>query len=181
MTDKGIVRSIQNGNVRGLEELMNKYAAYVGTIVRRMVLPSLSESDAEEITADVFVSMWRNPDQLTAENLKSYLAATARNRSMSRLRSAKQFQPLDEEVLEVRGDVEKEVDRRLLARALAEALAEMERSDRDILVNTYYYCHSLKEIAAEWEITEGAAKTRLFRARSRLKKILMKRGIVYED
>ncbi|MDE6745451.1 MAG: RNA polymerase sigma factor, partial [Oscillospiraceae bacterium] len=42
-------------------------------------------------------------------------------------------------------------------------------------------CRTLKETAEELKITEEAAKTRLFRARSRLKKILTERGIVYED
>ena len=57
----------------------------------------------------------------------------------------------------------------------------LESSDREILVETYYYCSPLKETAAKLEITENAAKTRLFRARNRLKKILTERGIVYED
>lgn len=181
MNDEEIVRRLKKGDVRGLERLIDKYAAYIGTIIRRIVLPVLSESDAEEIAADVFTAVWRNPKTLTAENLKPYLAAAARNRSLSRLRSAKQWQPLDDELLSVSADIESETDKRLLAEALAGALAEMEASDRGILVSTYYYCRSLKETAAELQITEGAAKTRLFRARARLKKILTERGIAYED
>lgn len=184
MNDEEIVRRLKKGDVRGLERLIEKYAAYAGTIIRRIVLPVLSESDAEEIAADVFTAVWRNPKTLTAENLKPYLAAAARNRSLSRLRSAKQamqWQPLDDELLSVSADIESEADKRLLAEALAGALAEMESSDRGILVSTYYYCRPLKETAAELQITEGAAKTRLFRARARLKKILTERGIAYED
>ncbi|MCI9408420.1 MAG: hypothetical protein HFJ89_01195 [Oscillospiraceae bacterium] len=51
---------------------------------------------------------------------------------------------------------------------------QLEYSDRKILVETYYYCHTLKETANELGITENAAKTRLFRARARLKKYLRK-------
>ena len=181
MKDEEIVRRLKKGDVRGLESLIDKYAAYVGTIIRRIVLPALSESDAEELAADVFTSVWRNPKTLTAENLKPYLAAAARNKSMSRLRSSKQWQPLDDELLSVSADIESEADKRLLEEALSNALEEMESSDREILVWTYYYCRTLKETAEELKITEGAAKTRLFRARSRLKKILTERGIVYED
>ena len=181
MKDEEIVRRLKKGDVRGLESLIDKYAAYVGTVIRRIVLPALSESDAEELAADVFTAVWRNPKTLTAENLKPYLAAAARNKSLSRLRSSKQRQPPDDELLSVSADIESEADKRLLAEALANALEEMESSDREILVWTYYYCRTLKETAAELQITEGAAKTRLFRARSRLKKILTERGIVYED
>lgn len=181
MNDEEIVCRLKKGDVSGLESLIDKYAAYAGTIIRRIVLPSLSENDAEEIAADVFTAVWRNPKMLTAENLKPYLAAAARNKSLSRLRSEKTRQPLEDEYITAEGDIESETDKRLLAEELAAALEELESSDREILENTYYYCRPLKETAAKLHITEGAAKTRLFRARSRLKKILTERGFVYED
>ncbi|MCH5192543.1 MAG: RNA polymerase sigma factor [Oscillospiraceae bacterium] len=181
MKDEEIVRCLQNGKENGLEALIDKYAAYVGTIIRRIILPSMSESDAEELASDVFIAVWRDPGKLTGKNLRPYLAAAARNKALSRLRTAKQWQPIEDELLTAEGDFEKETDRRLLADALSAALEEMEASDREILVVTYYYCRSLKETAFGLGITEGAAKTRLFRARERLKKILTERGIVYED
>ena len=181
MKDDEIVRLLKNGKERGLEALIDKYAAYVGTIIRRIILPAMSENDVEELSADVFIAVWKNPGNLTAGNLKPYLAAAARNKAMSRLRTAKQWQPIDEEFLTAEGDFESEADKRLLAEALSAALNEMEAPDREILIGTYYYCRSLKESAAELGITEGAAKTRLFRARERLKKILTERGIVYES
>lgn len=181
MNDKETVRLLKKGNAKGLESLIEKYAAYAGTIIRRIVLPVLSESDVEELTADVFTAVWRNPKALTAENLRPYLAAAARNAALSRIRTLKDWQPLDDEFIMVCGNIENETDRRLLAEALAEAMDQLEDSDRKILVETYYYCHTLKETANELGITENAAKTRLFRARARLKKILTERGIVYED
>ena len=38
-----------------LSELMQQYTAYVGTIVRNILGKVLTESDVEEVTADVFV------------------------------------------------------------------------------------------------------------------------------
>ena len=181
MKDDDILHLLKGGKECGLEALIDQYAAYVGTIIRRIILPAMSENDAEELAADVFVAVWRNSSSLTAQNLKSYLAAAARNKALSRLRTAKQWQPIDEEFLTAEGDFESEADKRLLAEALSAALNEMEAPDREILIGTYYYCRSLKESAAELGITEGAAKTRLFRARERLKKILTERGIVYES
>ena len=181
MQDKEIVRLLKSGKVRGLEALMDKYAAYVGTIIRRIVLPALSESDVEELSADVFTAVWRNPNSVTADNIKSYLAAAARNKALSRLRTLKEWQPLEDEFITAEGDIENETDKRLLAEALSASMELLESSDREILVETYYYCRPLKEIAEKLGITENAAKTRLFRARGRLKKILTERGIVYED
>lgn len=181
MNDKETVRLLKNGNVKGLESLIDKYAAYAGTVIRRIVLPVLSESDVEELTADVFTALWRNPKMLTAENLRPYLAASARNAALSRIRAVKEWQPLEDEFIAFGGDIENETDRRLLAEALSEAMDQLEDPDREILAGTYYYCRTLKETAKELGITENAAKTRLFRARARLKKILTERGIVYED
>lgn len=181
MQDKEAVRLLKGGKVKGLEALIEKYAAYVSTVIRQIVLPAMSESDIEELSADVFTAVWRNPNSVTADNIKSYLAAAARNKALSRLRTLKEWQPLDDEFLSVSSDIESESDKCLLAEALDSALEALENSDREILVETYYYCRPLKETAAKLEITENAAKTRLFRARSRLKKILTERGIVYED
>lgn len=181
MQDKEAVRLLKSGKVKGLEAIIEKYAAYVSTVIRRIVLPALSESDIEELSADVFTAVWRNPYSVTADNIRSYLAAAARNKALSRLRTLKEWQPLEDEYLIAEGDLESETDKHLLSEALASALEELENSDREILVDTYYYCRPLKETAARFEITENAAKTRLFRARSRLKKILTERGIVYEN
>ena len=181
MQDKEAVRLLKSGKVKGLECLMDKYAAYVSTIIRRIVLPDLSESDVEELSVDVFTAVWRKPDSVTDKNIKSYLAAAARNKALSRMRTVKQWRPLEDEFITAEGDIEKEADKRLLAEALAAALGQLESSDREILVGTYYYCRSIKETAEKFGITQEAAKTRLFRARVRLKKILTERGIVYED
>ena len=35
MNDKETVRLLKNGNVKGLESLIDKYAAYAGTVIRR--------------------------------------------------------------------------------------------------------------------------------------------------
>lgn len=181
MNDKEIVRLLKSGRERGLEALIDKYAAYAGAVIRRIILPELSESDVEELAADVFTAIWRSPQKLTGENLKPYLAAAARNKALSRLRKRRDTPIDDDEFIAADVDFENEADRRLLAAELAAAMAELESPDRDILTAVYYCCRTLKETAEALGITEGAAKTRLFRARSRLKKILTERGIVYED
>ncbi len=181
MKDDDIVTRIKNKDVRGLEELIRRYGNYVGSVIRRVILPSLSESDAEELTADVFTAVWKRSERLTGENLKSYLAAAARNKAVSRLRTVREVLPLDEEIAVPDGSFENETDRRLLAEALKSALEAMEPSDRKILTDVYYYCRSVREVAEEAGISETAAKTRLFRARGRLKKILTERGFVYEN
>lgn len=69
MNDKETVRILKSGKVNGLEFLIDKYYAYVGTIIRRIVLPVLSESDVEELAADVFAAVWKSSKVITAEDV----------------------------------------------------------------------------------------------------------------
>ena len=39
---------------------IDRYTAYVATIVNNMLLPRLAASDAEEVVADVFLALWHN-------------------------------------------------------------------------------------------------------------------------
>ena len=56
------------------------------TIIRNVGRNVLSESDAEELTSDVFIALWNHADNLSDGSLKAYLGVTARNMAISRLR-----------------------------------------------------------------------------------------------
>ncbi|MDE6762199.1 MAG: hypothetical protein K2J73_00780 [Oscillospiraceae bacterium] len=69
MNDKEIVRRLKSWDVRGLESLIDKNDTYVGMIIRRIILSTLSESDAEELVVNAFTMIWCNPKMLTEKNL----------------------------------------------------------------------------------------------------------------
>ena len=60
---------------------------------------SMSHEDVEEVTADVFVTLWRSSESLIPLNLKGYLSRVARSLSMQRLREKVQVRPLDDDIL----------------------------------------------------------------------------------
>ena len=48
----------------------------------------------------------------------------------------------------------------------------MKEPEREILLRFYYYFQSIEEISAEMQMNPATVKTKLFRARKRLKEVL---------
>lgn len=182
MTERNLIRKLSAHQPEALEALMKQYAPYVGTIVRNIIGKYCSESDVEEIVADVFVAVWEHTDQLKAGKLRGYLAAIARNRAKNRIRSFHETAEPDEiDSLCAADDVEQEIDRKLLGELLQEVLHTLPQKDRDILVR-YYYCYeSIEHIAENLHISPSAVKMRLSRARKKMQQELIARGYAYEE
>ena len=60
-----------------------------------------------------------------------------------------------------------------------EVVNNMKQEDKEIFMSYYYYAKSIKEIADTLKIAESKVKSRLFRIRKKLKKVLEKRGYSY--
>lgn len=174
--DKKLVRQLRRKDEKALVLLVERYSAYVSTVVRNIVSGVLSESDIEELTADVFIRMWNSSEKLRAETLRPYMAAIARNLAVDRLRSLHFTVELDEIELSDGSDIEYETERRMLADELDRTIGEMEPRNRELLLRFYYYYQKIPQIAAEMRMSESACKTALHRARNKLKEILEERG-----
>ena len=175
MRESRLITLLQLQKPEGLQVLISTYQAYVGTIIRNITRSSLSEQDVEELTADTFF------DKLQAGKVRAYLAAIARNKAKSRLRSLSETIPLEEEaILLETADLEQEVEHTLLSEALQDTITTLSATDRDVLIRYYYYYQRIPEIAEELQLSVSAVKVRLHRARKKLKQLLIERGYVYE-
>lgn len=182
MGERNLIHRLRQHQPEALEELIQAYSPYVGTIVRNIIGQYLPESDVEELTADVFVAVWEHTDQLKVGKLSGYLAAIARNRAKNRIRSHHETIDL-EELAEICApeNVEEAIDKKLLAEILQDVLDTLSAKDREILVR-YYYCYeSVKQVADALNMTESAVKMRMSRARKKLQQELVERGYAYED
>lgn len=180
MKENVLIRGLQQKQTAALEALITAYGAYVRTIVENITRASLSESDAEEITADVFVAVWEHADKLREGQVRPYLATIARNKARSRLRCLHTTLPLEEAALPAGESPVSEAERHLQREALTSALETLDARDREMLVRYYYYCQRTAEIAAAMHLTNGAVKTGLHRARKKLGRILYERGFCDE-
>ena len=175
MDERTALEAMAAGDETALGWFIGRYAAYAATIINNMLLPRLSEADAEEALADVFVSLWRSAARIRPEGVRTYIAAIARNRALDALRAHRLTLPLEDDILSLPspGPDEAIMERELIERAAA-AVDAMPEPDRGIFLRRYYYGRSVAEIAAALDMNVNTVKTRLRRGRERLRAELMK-------
>lgn len=180
MNDKKLAQRLKRGDRLALDRAMDAYTGYLSTVVWRALGPAANAEDVEEIVSDAFLALWSRRDSLDPEQgLKSWLAAVARNRAVDRLRAAPPPPlSLDDETAGGGGESpEEELERRMFAGALRRAVEGLPPPDDQIVLRFYYEEEKLKDIARDLGLSVPAAKSRLCRARRKLKEILIKGGL----
>ena len=173
MNEAKALALLKKGDEEALSWFIDKYSNYVGTIVSNILQGSMTHEDVEEVTSDVFVTLWRSAENLYPLNLKGYLSRVARSISMQKLRDKVADLPLDEDILIL--DDDSEFDR--LAKEeqdemVRKAVYSMPQPDKEIFLRFYYYCQSVSLIANQMQMNQSTVKTKLRRGRERLRVIL---------
>lgn len=173
LTEAKALSKLQAGDPQALEWFIDRYSAYVGTIVHNILQDSMSRADVEEVTADVFVTLWKSAEKIVPLNLKAYLGRVARSLALRKLREQSQDLPLEEDILVLEEDslIEK-LDQGERDRLVREAVLSMPQPDREIFLRFYYYCQSILMIAEEMRMNPNTVKTRLRRGREKLRQHL---------
>ncbi len=180
MDDKALAAALRKGERRALDRAMERYTAYLSAVVRRTLGSAGTAQDVEELVSDAFLALWRHREDLRGESVKPWLAAVARNRAVDWLRTAKPAPlPLDEETVRSIPGPEAEAERREFAAELFAAVEDLPEPDRTLVEGYYYEGRKLKDLAKALGLPSSTAKTRLFRARQKLKETLTKGGSVY--
>ncbi|MCM1543057.1 MAG: sigma-70 family RNA polymerase sigma factor [Blautia sp.] len=182
MDERKALRELKRGNEKALVWFIDRYGAYVNTIIYNIIGSSLSGADMEEISSDVFFTLWRNAGKISHGKAKAYLGGVARNKAKERLRKAGRELPLEDDLILISGeDPEKALQERELTRFLRKAVLAMQHPEREIFIRHYYYCQPVSQIAEEMRINLSTVKTKLHRGRKRLKEILSEGGYTVGD
>ncbi|MEL6130902.1 MAG: sigma-70 family RNA polymerase sigma factor [Cyanobacteria bacterium J06628_4] len=176
-SDAALLASLRAGQVESLRTLYQRYGRLVYTLSRRILH---SDEEAEEITQDVFLTLW-NKDAYQAErgSLSRYLVVLARSRSIDKLRSQTSHRqrlhkwhlmmadvsptPLDVATLSERGE------------RTRQALANLSDNERQVIEIAYYEGLSQSEIAKRLNIPLGTVKSRSRQALRKLRQSLQAR------
>ncbi|MBP5493320.1 MAG: sigma-70 family RNA polymerase sigma factor [Clostridiales bacterium] len=164
---------LKAGDEEALEWFIDRYSAYVGTIVSNFLKGSMTYSDIEEVTADVFVTLWKSADRLYPLNLKGYLSRVSRSLSMQKLREQVQELPLDEDILII--DDQSAFDglaQEEQNQIVRQAVLAMPQPEREIFLRFYYYNQSVNEISVHMQMNANTIKTKLRRGRETLRQHL---------
>lgn len=182
MDEQEALRRLKREDERALEWFINRYAAYVNTIIYNITGSFASECDIEEISCDVFFTLWVNAKRVAPGKAKAYLGGVARNKAKERTRKIGAKTPLALDALVILGEnPQRELEAREQARYIRKALLAMEHPEREIFFRYYYFYQPVAQIAEEMGINLSTVKTKLRRGRAKLKTLLEKGGYTVED
>ena len=168
LNDAKALALLKSGDQEALAWFIDKYSAYVGTVVNSILSGAMSHEDVEEVTADVFVTLWRSADNLIPLNLKGYLSRVARSLSMQKLRERFEVLPLDEDILILDEDsVFDSLEREDQDNEIRKLVYSMPQPDKEIFLRFYYYCQTVSVIANQMQMNPSTVKTKLKRGRER--------------
>lgn len=178
MNDIKLAVRLKNKDQKAFEQVIEKYTPLVSTVIYNVSRGSLSKEDIEETVTDVFVTLWKNADHIIDDKLKGYICRIAKTRALNKLSavSAHQLLNIDDYDPEDDFSVSAEVESKQLADELREIISEMEMPDREIIVRYYYYSQNTAKIAEVLQLNINTVKSKLRRARDKIKSKLIERG-----
>src|SRR6187200_3303399 len=172
--DNEIISRVLKGEQNAYAELVNRYQAYVFTLVLRMIK---SREDAEEVAQDVFIKAYRSLADFRGESkFSTWLYTIANTSSITFLRKKKlDIQSLDNEnTFELADSVDSGfranlVEQKSKQSMVNSAIAMLSPEDAEVITLFYKNEQSLQEIAQILKLEANTVKVRLHRARTRLK------------
>ena len=64
MNEKILLMRLKHKSEKALSEVIEKYTAYVTTIIREILDNKATAEDREELVADVFIALWRTAERV---------------------------------------------------------------------------------------------------------------------
>ena len=152
------------------EELVGRHWASISRFFRSKI-----GDDGADLISQTFLACVEGRDRIEGDNIKAYLFAVARRRLADHFRKRARTPALDfavSSVIDLGTGPATHVSRRQRNELLREALAHVPLDDQIALELAYFEGLSTREIAAVLEIPENTVRSRLSRARDKLRDVL---------
>lgn len=186
MGDKKIIELFFARSEQAIECVKERY----GALCRQIAANMLSDpEDVEECLSDTYMALWNAIPPARPQKLRPFVARIARNQAGNKLaynralkRGREVTVPLEElePWLASTRDVDAELDGKELTRAIERFLLTLDKDSRNVFLRRYWFFDSIEQIAAGFGASESWVKSRLLRARSKLRSYLIKEGYIYE-
>ena len=162
-SDAALVDRLRRGDDHALAEVYDRYSGTVHGLAARVLRDRRA---AEDVTQDVFVALWQDPDRFDATRgtLRGYLATMAHRRAVDAVRRdearrarevraarAPAIGPDPAETVIDLGDTNR----------VREVVADLPAAQRRALELAYFGGRTYRQVADELGIPEGTAKSRL--------------------
>jgi RNA polymerase sigma factor (sigma-70 family) len=175
LNDQELMSIVQAGDLSPASEIYDRYSSRIYNFAFRFLRNSEAAEDAVQ---EVFVKMLKHANQFNGDaKLSTWLFSITANWCRDYLRKSDNKPKESEEVLialpassELAPD--RDLERRQNEVMVQQALAALTPEQREAILLSRYQGLSYAEIAQISGCSEGAVKTRVFRAMETLKKIL---------
>lgn len=186
MDERILLMRLKYKSEKALTEAIERYTAYVTTIIREILKDKASAEDVEELVADTFIALWITADRIDYihySSLKTYIGMIARNKAKDFLRMRKNINlELYDNVLIIDNGIEKEILQKEQQQYVRDLLNRLKPEDQKIFLLYYYQYKKIDEIASIMQMNPQTVKTRLRRGRETLRVLLSnEENIAYED
>lgn len=180
--DERLVQNAQRGDLSSFNTIVTRHERIVFNVCLRLLYDSAL---AEDATQDTFIKAWTAIDSFRGGSVRAWLLRIATNRCYDLLR-AKGRRPadsLDAETFEAEPEwssqsgiaehPEDHASRRELSSFLERALAQLPDDQRLVIILSDVHGNSYEEIAAITGVAVGTVKSRISRARGRLRELIL--------
>ena len=184
MTDEEIIRLFFERSEQAISELAAKHGKAVGRVAFNILN---NEEDVKECVNDTWLAAWNSIPPNRPDPLRTYICKIARNLAAKRYHAnlaQKRSSPYDlaleelEECIPDSSTVEDAVAAKELSEIIGRFLDTLSYEDRFVFMRRYWYADPLPEIAGMAGMSYSAAAVRLHRVRKKLKKLLLKEGVL---
>ena len=178
----------KKGDGRAFEQIVLQTERAVYNLALSIVK---KKEDAEDVTQETYLRLWRAASELKLESsLKLYILRTARNLALDLIRKNSKRDEIDTVILDAEGEFEIDIAddspdsrpdesylRKIEKEVVRQSIEELPSAAREIIVLRDIEGLSYTEIAEMLGLAEGTLKSKLFRARERLRKIILSKNI----
>jgi RNA polymerase sigma-70 factor, ECF subfamily len=180
--DERLIQNAQEGDLPSFNALVTRHQRSVFNVCLRMLRDSAL---AEDATQDTFIKAWTAIGTFRGGLVRPWLLRIATNRCYDIIRSQgrRPAGSLDAELVEsepqwtsqtaIAEHPEGHATRRELSAFLERALGELPDDQRMAIILSDVQGHSYDEIAQISEVAVGTVKSRIFRARARLRELVL--------
>lgn len=181
MDETSLIAAAQQGKVDAFNELVLTYQSLVYNLAYRILGDPAPAADA---TQEAFIAAYQSIGRFRGGSFKSYLMRIVSNRCYDELRRRKRrpttsfedFGEVDEEanpaLINGHEGPEARAERKEVARVIQAGIETLPADQRVTLVLSDVQGMSYQEIAETMEVSLGTVKSRLARARSKLRDYL---------
>jgi len=163
---------VRRGDEHAMASLYDRYGKIVYSVALRVLRDPAS---AEDVLQEIFMQVWRNPEQFVAVrgSFGAWLTVVTRNRSIDALRRKKPGETIDDIQLASPYDLASEAERNTMAEQARIVIQRLPADQRKTLEMAFFDGLTHSEIAEITGDPLGTVKTRIRSALLTLRKAFL--------